>query len=616
MEHLNEQQQIAVKHTKGPMLVLAGPGSGKTTVICYRIKNLLEKNLTNEKKLLVITFSKAATLEMKTRFNNLTSHKYPNVMFSTFHAYFYRILRRFTDVSDYKILYDDEKKQIILNILSGLKIMVDDAEEVDEIINEIAIVKNELISLNDFDSKSLTKENFVKVFTTYEQEKIDTKKLDFDDMLSKCYQLFMENKDALKMAQDTFEYILIDEFQDINKVQYECMKLISKTHNNLFAVGDDDQSIYRFRGSNPEFLLNFKNDFENANQIILNVNYRSTNNIIKLSSIIIKENTKRFEKTVQGLSTSKLNPKFIEVEDVRQEALFIANKVVELNTSDDIPYDEMAVIFRTNLQSRAIIEAFMDRNIPFVIRDMTSSIYDHYVVKDILSYLKLAIDLNDTDSTVRVFNKPNRFISKALISSYIKDLADNDSLIRKMAHSNGLNDWQQKNITSFYLYIKELSKKTPYQAINYIRKTIGYDEYLEELSARRKVTIKGLIDILDELKEVASSFTDIEKFLEHIEELKQQTNEHMQLKQDDNKKCVVLSTMHASKGLEFEVVFVSGLVEGIIPHELAKSNDEIEEERRLFYVAVTRAKKYLFLSSFKVRYEKDVKRTRFLNFIK
>ncbi len=616
MEHLNEQQQIAVKHTKGPMLVLAGPGSGKTTVICYRIKNLLERNITNEKKLLVITFSKAATIEMKTRFNKLTNNKYPNVMFSTFHAYFYRVLRRFTNISDYKILYDDEKKQIILNILSSLKIMIDDAEEVDEIINEIAIVKNELIPLDNFDSKSLTKENFVKVFTTYEQEKIDTKKLDFDDMLSKCYQLFIENKDALKMAQETFEYILIDEFQDINKVQYECMRLISKTHNNLFAVGDDDQSIYRFRGSNPEFLLNFKNDFENANEVILNVNYRSTNNIIKLSSIIIKENTKRFEKVVQGLSTSKLNPKFIEVEDVRQEALFIANKVIELNTTENIPYDEMAVIFRTNLQSRAIIEAFMDRNIPFVIRDMTSSIYDHYVVKDILSYLKLSLDINDNESTNRVFNKPNRYISKALIGSYIKNLPEGDSLLKKMAHSNELNDWQQKNVTSFYLYIKELSKKTPYQAINYIRKTIGYDGYLEELSQRRKVTIKGLIDILDELKEVASSFTDINAFLVHIEELKQQTNDNMKQIQDEDRKCVVLSTMHASKGLEFEVVFVSGLVEGIIPHELSKSNDEIEEERRLFYVAVTRAKKYLFLSSFKIRYEKDVKRTRFLKFIK
>lgn len=615
MEHLNDRQQIAVTHKNGPMLVLAGPGSGKTTVICHRVKYLLDENITTQKRILVITFSKMATVEMKSRFNHLTNNNYSGVMFSTFHAYFYRILRRFTNISDFVIIYDDEKKQMLLNILNNFKILIDDAEDIDDIINEISIVKSELIPLNDFDSKSLSKTDFIKVFEAYEQEKLNSKKIDFDDMLSKCYNLFLENKEVIDIVSEAYEQILIDEFQDINRVQYECVKLMAKKHKNLFAVGDDDQSIYRFRGSNPEFLLNFKNDFENAREVLLNKNYRSTNNIIKLSSIIIKENQKRFEKEIKGFRESKLNPKFIEVSDSKQEAAFIANKIAELHEQNEIEYDDMAVIFRTNLQARAVIESFMDRNIPFVLRDMTNSIYDHYIVKDILAYLELSLDLTKNNLAVRIFNKPNRYISRALIGSFEKNVKEDESLLRKMSYSNELNDWQQKNINSFYLYIKEIKKKTPYQAINYIRKTIGYDEYLEELSTKRKIQLKGLIEILDELKEVSVGFETIEQFLAHIEELKQKTKENMSAKNDD-RKCVVLSTMHASKGLEFDAVFVCGLVEGIIPHELSKTKDEIEEERRLFYVAVTRAKDFLFLSSYKVRYEKSVDRTRFLKFIK
>ncbi len=616
MKHLNEEQQIAVKHIEGPMLVLAGPGSGKTTVICHRVKNLLENKIVSDKRILVITFSKAATLEMKNRFLNLTNNEYPAVCFSTFHAFFYRILRRFTNISDYTIIYEDEKKQIILNVLSNLKILIDDAEEVDDIINEIAIVKNELISLNDFDSNTLSKEDFTKVFSAYEQEKIDAKKIDFDDMLSKCYNLLMENKEALEISKSAYKYVLIDEFQDINKVQYECIKLLSSDHKNLFAVGDDDQSIYRFRGSNPKFLLNFKNDFDGAKEILLKVNYRSTDSIIKLSSVIINENKKRFTKHIKGIKVNKLNPKYVHVEDIKKEASFIADKIESLNVEDKIDYDEIAVIFRTNLQSRAIIEAFMDRNIPFILRDFTNSIYDHYTVKDILSYLKLCININDNESLLRIFNKPNRYISRALTQSFTENLKDEESLIKKMSYSNKLEEWQQKNISTLYLFLKELKKKKPYEAISYIRKTIDYNKYLEDICDKRKVNMKGLVEILDELRDVAEPFETIEEFLEHIELLKQKTKENIEMVKDSNRKCVVLSTMHSSKGLEFEAVFVCGLVEGVVPHELSKTNDEIEEERRLFYVAVTRAKSYLFLSSYKIRYEKDVKRTRFLHFLK
>ncbi len=616
MKHLNDKQKTAVIHKNGPMLVLAGPGSGKTTVICHRVKYLLENNITNDKRILVITFSKSATVEMKTRFERLTNSQFPYITFNTFHAFFYKILRKFTDVYSYKIIYEDEKKQMIIKILNDLKIFIDDTDEIDDIINDISIVKNELIDVDLFEPRSLSKINFSKVFMAYNNEKTENRKLDFDDMLSKCYTLLTENEDALSFCQNMFDYILIDEFQDINKAQYECIRLISKKHSNLFAVGDDDQSIYRFRGSNPEFLLNFKNDFENAQEVILDTNYRSNNNIIKMSSAIIRENKKRFPKNIIGVSDAKINPKYIKVADSKNEARFIADKITELHNSDNISYDDMAVIFRTNLQSRAIVEAFMDRNIPFVLKDETNNIYDHYVTKDILSYLKLSLDANDNESLLRIFNKPNRYISRAIIEKYVANIDEDESLIRKMSYSNGLEGWQSNNINSLYLFTKEIAKKTPTNAIKYIRKTVGYDSYLEELSEKRKIQIRGLLEILDELSEISAEFQTIQEFLEHIEVLKEKVNQNVQNKNEDYANKVVLSTMHASKGLEFEAVFVCGLIEGIIPHDLSKTPSEIEEERRLFYVAVTRAKNYLFLSSYTTRYEKTVDRTRFLSFLK
>lgn len=616
MKHLNYEQQLAVTHINGPMLVLAGPGSGKTTVICHRVKHLLENDFAIDKKILVITFSKSATNEMQARFKKLTRNKYSAVTFNTFHAFFYKILKKYSNIGSYKIIYEDEKRKMILKVLSDEKIFVEDADEIDIIINSISIVKNELLDLEYFEPKCLSKDNFEKVFISYDNEKNNTRCIDFDDMLSKCYNLLTTNEDALNMCQSMFDYILIDEFQDINKAQYECIKMISNKHKNLFAVGDDDQSIYRFRGSNPEFLLNFKNDFTSSEQIILNTNYRSNNNIIKLSSAIIKENVKRFSKNITGVSDNNINPKYVKVPDNRSEARFIADKISELNYDNNINYDDIAVIFRTNLQARVIVESFMDRNIPFVLKDITNNIYDHYVTKDILSYLTLSVDIKDNEAFNRIVNKPNRFISKAILEKFISNLKEDESIIMKMKSSNSLLNWQSNNINSLYLYLKQINKKTPSDAIKYIRKTIGYEQYLDELCEKRKMNIRGLIEILDELNDIAVSFDTITDFLEHISLLKDKTIENIQKYNETPENRVTLSTMHSSKGLEYEAVFVCGLVEGVVPHELSKTISEIEEERRLFYVAVTRAKNYLFLSSYTIRYDKDIERTRFLKFLK
>lgn len=613
MDKLNDKQQIAVNHLNGPMLVLSGPGSGKTTVIVNRVKNLIEKNGILPRKILVITFSKSASIEMKNRFSLLTDDdtKYMGVTFTTFHAYFYRIIRRFLDLSNHKIIYEDEKKQMIIKILADLKIFAEDYSQIDNIINEISIIKNESINLYDFDPKSIHKSDFINIFNKYEEEKENSLKIDFDDMLFKCYNLILENEDALLFCQKQFDYVLIDEFQDINKVQYDVIKNIC-SHNNIFAVGDDDQSIYRFRGSNPSFLLNFKNDFENTEVVISNVNYRSTDGVIKLANFIIKNNKKRFDKKIIGTNKAFVNPKYITLSNPKDEAKFICDKIISLNKEENISYEDMAVIFRTNLQARALVQEMIDRNIKFTLKDIRNTVYDHFAVKDIINYLKASINIYDNESVSAIFNKPNRYISRSIITSFKEQIRDSESLIEVMSSSDILKRWQSDYINKLYQHLRKIKTKKPYDAIKYIRRNVGYDDYIEEISDKRKISKLEIDEILDEIQESSRAFSDIEEFLQNIEDVKEKTKNN----QEDVTDGVILTTMHQSKGLEFSVVFVCGLSEGIIPHKLSKSFDEIEEERRLFYVAVTRAKKYLFLSSFKSRFEHDMDRTRFLDFLK
>ncbi len=421
---LNDNQRLAVSHHQGPMMVLAGPGSGKTMVITHRIAHLIEQCCVKPENILVITFTKAAAIEMERRFEQLSDKRHGRqVNFGTFHAIFFRILKSYYNLQINQLLMDDRKLEVFRDIVRKLDIQyADENEFIQDVISEISLMKSELIQIKYYNARSCSTDTFYKIYGLYEAFKREKRMIDFDDMLIKCYELLKKNHEILTYWQSRFRYVLIDEFQDINRVQYATIQMLVSPHNNLFVVGDDDQSIYSFRGAKPEFLLNFPKDYEHAARIILNTNYRSTKHIVESSKLVIRENQKRYMKHMVTDNHLGKYPIIIEAKDSGDEAKKIVHHLTKLREDQDIPLSDIAIIYRTNIQSRAIIDIFLDMHIPFVVRDKAAILYDHWVARDIMAYLKLALDIRNGEALLRILNKPKRYVSKEAIARIKKNM--------------------------------------------------------------------------------------------------------------------------------------------------------------------------------------------------
>ena len=591
IDKLNENQLKAVNHLDGPCMVLAGPGSGKTRVITYRIANMVVNKNIKPTSILAISFTKASSIEMKNRALSLSNDFRMNkVTYGTFHSVFFRILRYFENYNIESILDEKTKRIGLKNILKGLNIEnADDDETIGQVINEISYVKNELMDKRDFKSEVLTNDEFIKVYNFYEEYKQQMNKIDFDDMLIKTYELLKNNKAALDRVRSVYRYILVDEFQDINKVQFEALKLIANPSNNIFAVGDEDQSIYGFRGSRPDFLLEFEEYFSNTKKVLLDINYRSKGEIINIANRLIEKNTNRYEKVIKCGQGNGAKVNYISPEDSEEEAVYIAKDIKNKVQEDYTEYTDFAVIYRTNIQSRALVDVFMDMRIPFVVKDSIVTIYDHWAAQDILAYLRIGVNPNSNKDWIRIINKPFRYISKDNLN-LIKDEPD---FINSLINKCDLHPKQVKTINDLDIDISYVKGLNPKNAISYIRTTLDYDRYILDYCANRKIKTNGLIEILNELESSATNFKTIQEYLEHIERVKSEIVDNKNNKETDG---VIFTTMHSAKGLEFKNVYIIGANEGTIPHEKSyeiddeeKKNDQIEEERRLMYVAITRA---------------------------
>ena len=600
---LNENQRIAVNHGDGPMLVLAGPGSGKTTVILCRLRRILSEVKDKKKQVLVVTFTKAAALEMKERFGERGGD---GVLFSTLHSLFFRILRKARGYTTEQILGEEEKRRVLLKLLTEKDWSLNDPEEfITQFLIQSAFMGNELLSFMEFTPMGMEKEMFRQMYRAYDSYKERHGKLDFDDMLFQCHELLLEDGVALAFWQSKFSYIMVDEFQDINRVQYECLRLLAAPQNNLFVVGDDDQSIYSFRGSRPDFLLEFERQYPESLNVILNVNYRSSERILSLAERVISGNANRFEKALQGANGEGEKASFFLAEDTTAEAERIAEKIGSL-LEEGIGLNEIAVIYRTNLQGGAFARALYRHGIPYILRDGGGNIYDHWIASDLLAYLTLG-ESADADSALRrIINKPKRYISKEMMQE-----AEGMpyTLLRSFFVCPSLKKWQEESLENLRQDLVQIGKRKPYEAINYIRRVIGYNEYLEEYAAFRKSSGKAFLEIADEITELARAADDLKEFRGSLEEMSRQMQEQMK-DRTAAKKGITLSTMHGAKGLEFHAVFLPSLVEGVVPHERAM--EELEEERRLFYVAITRTKEKLCLSASRNRYGKETIPSRFL----
>lgn len=603
MVDFNEGQKKAVTHKEGPMMVLAGPGSGKTMVLTHRIQYLIEQYGVHPSKILVITFTKAAALEMKERFQKLAGENLP-VVFGTFHSVFFMILKYAYGYTSANVLGEEEKKQYLKEIVAKQEIEMDDeAEFFTSLISEISLVKGEMMSLENYYSSTCSDDVFRTIYNEYEKCLRQHGKIDFDDMLVFTYELFKAREDILKQWQNRFRYLLVDEFQDINRVQYEIVKMLAKPENNLFIVGDDDQSIYRFRGANPEIMLGFERDYPSCEKTLLNINYRCSKDIVDGAKRVIKNNTKRFEKEIKANAGEFLPIQIHEVKNQREENQEILDQIHEYNRKGML-YSEMAVIFRTNTQPRLLLEKLMEYGIPFKIRDGIPNIYEHFIAKNLMSYFKMANGNRERAEFLQIMNRPKRYLSREYLQNPIVSFSE-----LKIQLSD--KKWLVERIEQLESDLLMISKMTPYAGINYIRKGIGYEKYLKEYAEFRKMNYDDLLEVLDEIQTGAKEFKTVEDWFRHIREY----SEHMkdQVKQGQkNTDAVMMMTMHSSKGLEFETVFLLDANEEVTPHKKAVKEADLEEERRMFYVAMTRAKKYLHIFSVEDYFSKKLPRSRFL----
>ena len=609
---LNRGQDEAIKHGNGPCMVLAPPGSGKTLIVTERTRYLIEESEVRPDQILVITFTRYAAREMKERFERLTAGKNYPVTFGTFHSIFYGILKCAYGIGANNLMSEKESSVLLQEVLDQTDIEstpeVEDEEElVRELLREVGMVKNGLYHLKDFHSKYLTQDEFAEVFRSYEHQKKELKKFDFDDMLVQCYALFRKKPEILQGWQKRFQYILIDEFQDINRVQYEVIRMLAAPRYNLFVVGDDDQSIYGFRGAKPELMLYMKQEFPSLRTISLTVNYRSTEFITGAAARVILHNDTRFYKRVQSFRGRGQNVHVQEVLDEQEEAQYVTEEI-QKKLDQGIEPGEIAVLFRTAVQARMISEILSEHRIPFEMRDYVTNFYRHFIVKDMMAYLQLAAGKRDRSLFLTICNRPLRYLARNSMENRQVNFED----LRKFYCDK---DWMLDIIDQFDVDVRMMKNMAPYAAIQYIRKKIGYDDFLKEYAEKHQIPWKQLMDVVAELEERSKNFKSYDEWEIHIakytQELEEQQAKARKIKGERENK-VQLMTIHSAKGLEFKDVFVIHANEGEIPHQKAKKKDEIEEERRLFYVALTRAKNNLCISYITQKNGNSIKPSRFV----
>ena len=605
---LNHAQTEAVAHNKGPCMVLAGPGSGKTLTIAKRIEYLIMKHKVRPEEILVITFTKYAAWEMKNRTRSICGPSSYAVTFGTFHGIYYGILKWAYRLNQSNLLSDEEKYRILREILPGIDWDQEpEADEEKDYLQELAIeignVKNNCMDIEEYEPVKYTTEKFRKLYRTYEETKKKYRKIDFEDMLIQCRDLFMKRPDILKKWQEKFQYILVDEFQDVNQAQYDVVRMLAAPQDNLFVVGDDDQSVYGFRGAKPGIMMEFMKDYAMARLILLDVNYRSSGYIVKGALRVIGNNKIRFEKKIEAFRKPDETVHVQEVKDPVQEAEYVLERIREYREKG-VSYTEMAVLYRTNVDARAMSELMTEYQIPFVMKEHLNNIYEHFIALDMISYLRLSQGEYDRKYFLQIANRPNRYLTRESMKT---GNVSYESLRRYYRDK----DWMVDRIDQLEWDMKMICDKTPYAAIQYIRKRMGYDEFLKEYAAYRKISSEDLFALREEIWQNSKGYGTIKEWFEHIESYGKMLKE--QNKKNGEKEGVNLMTMHAAKGLEFDTVFVIEANEGSCPYKKAIADEEIEEERRLFYVAMTRAKRKLVISYVKEKNGKDLLPSRFVS---
>lgn len=602
---MNQAQKQAVTHGEGPCLVLAGPGSGKTLTIVNRIKHLIEKEQVRPEEILVITFTKFAAREMKLRLQALMEGQRLPVTMGTFHGIYYGILKQAYHLGPQNILSEDEKYRMLREIISGQELDIFDEEDfLETIAAEIGRIKNNGLNIQEYQPKQCSGEAFESIYRGYELFRKNARKIDFDDMLVLCYDLFRGRPDILSFWQKKFRYILVDEFQDINQVQYDVIRMLAAPEDNLFAVGDDDQSIYGFRGADVKLMFRFLKDYPQAEQMLLDINYRSTANIVRHALHVIGHNEVRFDKAIRPKKQAGEPVHIQETLDSEDEGAYVASEI-QSRIRGGLPAEQIAVLFRVHTDARALAEQLVKQKIPFYMRDVLPDLYQHFIAKDIRAYFRLADGGRNRSDFLQVMNRPKRYLGRAAMSGSGRGSFEE---LRKFYCDK---DWMEDRIDQFEQDVKMMGKMAPYAAVQYLRKKVGYDDYLRECAEARGIQPSEYFDVLLEIEEASKPFVTAQEWFAHMEEYTAALKKQRQYREAGHA-GVQLLTMHASKGLEFDTVFIIQANEGRIPYKKSLKEQGPEEERRLFYVAMTRARERLEISYVTVKNGKDAVPSRFI----
>ena len=597
----NEAQIQAIQHNKGPCMVIAGPGSGKTTVITHRVRYLIDRCGVKPSDILVITFTKAAAEQMKLKFKGLSEGRSSAVTFGTFHAVFFTILKAAYNYSARCIITPQVQHEFVKDQMCRLELEYDDEKEaVAGVLSEISCVKGEAVNIDEYESRCIPPQSFRIMYRAYDDMLVRKHLIDFDDMIVQCRELLMQREDYRRAWQNKYKYILIDEFQDINKAQFDVVRILADEYRNLFVVGDDDQSIYGFRGSAPQIMLDFNKYYSDAVRIDMCINYRSTGNIVFASRAVAEENEHRYYKDITTYNSQGDTVSVYEFNSLNDEKAFLVSEIRRL-IDTGIAADDIAVLSRTNVIGNMYMSRLESDGIPCCDYSVVQDIYEHWISKDILTYIRIALGSRERIDFLRIINKPLRYISR----SYITQPADINALKRGYEG----NEQMSKRVEKLVSDISMIKSMSPFAAVNYIRKGVGYDEYIRNYIYEHKADKEELYNVFDELAHRASQYMSLSQWLDGIAEYIRQCDKDRQNNTADG---VHMLTMHGSKGLEYKIVLVMDVCEGIIPYNKAVLDEQIEEERRLFYVAMTRAKEKLYLLYPKQRYNKDTTRSRFI----
>ncbi|SES65253.1 DNA helicase-2 / ATP-dependent DNA helicase PcrA [Natronincola peptidivorans] len=624
---LNKQQRLASLHKDGPAIVLAVAGAGKTTTLCARTANLILKHKVDPLKIKTMTFSRAAARDMKEKFISLSGEgikKANAVDFSTIHSFAFSVIKYYYKHKNIPLIVIENEKEeinkysILKDIFKNVSNEYITEEQLEELLTYITYTKNMMHKPKEIEGLNTTIKNFPLIFETYENIKKEKNYLDYDDMLTVMYNILLDEPKLLKAIQNKYQYWQVDEFQDTSIIQYEILKLLAKPKNNLFCVGDDDQTLYSWRGSYPRILLEFPKVFKKTQVYFMEENYRSTETIIRLSNEIIALNQQRYEKSI-FTQNEKGFP--VLIEEFNNENTQIKTIVQEITQKKQL--QEVAILFRNSFSAMPFIDSFQENNIPFYIREHKMSFLKHWIAKDISSFIQLAYKPYDLELFRNIYYKLNAFLTKQSMSYVAQELEKIDFAEREeinifdvLLTYPHLQYYQKEKILKIKYDFGIFRKQNTNNFMQFIRKRLRYNEYLEKQELTSKEVVNNTIGVLEYL---ANNVTTGLEFLDKIKGLNQVIKEASANKG----KGVVLSTIHSAKGLEFDDVYVIDVINGVLPNasslnQLEKYQDvsELEEERRTFYVALTRARKQLKICSTKMRFENTTEESIFLKEVK